>query len=361
MLDTIARPRSRKSTPQALTPGFLPDVLLETMTSQHGLIQPASLELPVGDQFAVIPASQAPWRNESVRQMLHNIGARVGQIPDDGLLLAPGTIALVKADLVSIPETTPLGDRGFRLQAGQRALASPKSSIGRLDLFCRVITDGDPRYDEFGPAGDTPREIWIEIAPLSFPVVVSRGDKLTQLRIVHGEIEPTRRERVTLSLTPSVKGQPVGYRSRRCHDPIRLNAAPGLLDPAPYFEPVFATSGRLVMHPGDFYILKTAEHVAIAEDECAQMCATDESIGELRAHRAGFFDPFFGQEAPSSGVLEVCVRDIAVAAEEGMPIARLDYYPMAALPRTLYGSSIGSNYQGQDLRLSKYFRQEMPR
>ena len=27
-------------------------------------------------------------------------------------------------------------------------------------------------------------------------------------------------------------------------------------------------------------------------------------------------------------------------------------------PRALYGAAIGSNYQGQDLRLSKYFRQD---
>ena len=358
MLNVIDRPRRNKGAEARGRHGFLPDTELQTMTSQLGLVQPASLELPVGDQFAIIPASQTPRRNETVREMLRNIGARVSQVPDEGLLLAPGTIALVKADLVLVPPTDPLGDRGFRLQVGQRALASPKSSIGRIDLFCRVITDRDPRYDEIGPAEDCAREIWIEIAPLSFPVVISRGDKLTQLRIIEGSIAPKERKRCSLGLEPRTKGSPVGYRAKRCHDPIRLNAAPGSLDPASYFEAVHATNGRIIMHPGDFYILKSAESITVSENECAQMSATDETIINATVHKAGFADPGFGVGSICAIVLEVCVRDLPISAEHGMPIARLDFFPMASTPRSLYGSAIGSNYQGQDLRLSKYFRQD---
>jgi dCTP deaminase len=38
-------------------------------------------------------------------------------------------------------------------------------------------------------------------------------------------------------------------------------------------------------------------------------------------------------------------------------VGRLVYERMAAVPDVLYGTGIGSSYQGQELRLSKHFRE----
>jgi dCTP deaminase len=42
--------------------------------------------------------------------------------------------------------------------------------------------------------------------------------------------------------------------------------------------------------------------------------------------------------------------------EHGQTVGRLVYEHMLARPDTLYGEGIGSNYQGQGLKLSKHFR-----
>ncbi|MEL6220039.1 MAG: 2'-deoxycytidine 5'-triphosphate deaminase, partial [Pseudomonadota bacterium] len=44
------------------------------------------------------------------------------------------------------------------------------------------------------------------------------------------------------------------------------------------------------------------------------------------------------------------------ALEHGQMVGRLVYEHMAAVPDTLYGRDVPSNYQGQALRLSKHFR-----
>ena len=44
------------------------------------------------------------------------------------------------------------------------------------------------------------------------------------------------------------------------------------------------------------------------------------------------------------------------ALEHGQMLGRLVYERMAEVPDVLYGAGIGSNYQGQALRLSKHFR-----
>ncbi len=82
-------------------------------------------------------------------------------------------------------------------------------------------------------------------------------------------------------------------------------------------------------------------------------------VGELRVHYAGFFDPGFGH-GPSGGtgargVLEVRCHEAPFALEHGQIVGRLVYERMASPPETLYGADLGSNYQGQGLKLSKHF------
>src|SRR5699024_8187983 len=64
------------------------------------------------------------------------------------------------------------------------AKANPKSSTGRLDVFIRVITDHSHRFDEISPGYKG--KLYLEVVPESFPVKVQAGQKLNQLRILHG-------------------------------------------------------------------------------------------------------------------------------------------------------------------------------
>ena len=83
-------------------------------------------------------------------------------------------------------------------------------------------------------------------------------------------------------------------------------------------------------------------------------------MGEFRVHDAGFFDPGFGWSPSghpgSRGVLEVRSHEVPFILEDGQIIGRLTYEKMSEDPDVLYGQTPVSNYQGQDLKLSKHFR-----
>src|SRR6185295_14672475 len=66
------------------------------------------------------------------------------------------------------------------LKSEVAAFANPKSSTGRLDILTRLIADGATHFDqvEDGYKG----QLYIEIAPRSFSVVVKSGTRLNQLR-----------------------------------------------------------------------------------------------------------------------------------------------------------------------------------
>ena len=152
----------------------------------------------------------------------------------------------------------------------------------------------------------------------------------------------------------------VGYRARRHSGLVDLSRIGG--HPASRFwEPLHAPDRRLILDPGEFYILASREAVKIGLDQAAEMAPIATEIGEFRAHYAGFFDPGFGvAEAGGTGsraVLEVRGRDVPFILEHGQAIARLVYEPMQERPTTAYGM-LASNYQAQSLKLSKFFRME---
>ena len=103
------------------------------------------------------------------------------------------------------------------------------------------------------------------------------------------------------------------------------------------------------------------EYVTVPLDYAAEMRAYDTKVGEFRVHYAGFFDPGFGH-AESGGqgtraVLEVRSHDVPFLIEDGQTVCRLIYEQMTQIPEKIYGASgIGSNYQGQALKLSKHFK-----
>ena len=61
--------------------------------------------------------------------------------------------------------------------------------------------------------------------------------------------------------------------------------------------------------------------------------------------------------AGSRGVLEVRCHEAPFALEHGQIVGRLVYEAMTETPDILYGAGgLGSNYQGQGLKLAKQFR-----
>src|SRR6185503_946558 len=86
----------------------------------------------------------------------------------DGAVLEQGRVYVVPlADFIS-------------LKSEVAAFANPKSSTGRLDILTRLIADGATHFDQVGDGYKG--QLYIEIAPRSFSVVVKSGTRLNQLR-----------------------------------------------------------------------------------------------------------------------------------------------------------------------------------
>ena len=119
---------------------------------------------------------------------------------------------------------------------------------------------------------------------------------------------------------------------------------------------------RIVLTPQKFYLLMSDEAVSIPSTLAANMTAYDPTSGELRTHYAGFFDPGFGYDPEisaftgSRAALEVRAHDVPFAVEHGQNICKLSFERMIEPPDRLYGYALDSNYQGQEVALSKHFK-----
>jgi dCTP deaminase len=249
-------------------------------------------------------------------------------------------------------------------------------------------------------------ELYLEIVPRTVSVLVATGTKLNQLRFWRGEpqrddddlrnldrkhrlvyyddstsserneddaaarVVPARASiggglRLSVDLRGSEgQGQStVAYRARQDTAPIDLSKV-GAYDPATYWEQIVNPRfDRLVLQPGDFYLLASRERVGVPPGYAAEMEQYDPSLGEFSVHYAGFFDPGFGFGADGEikgtrAVLEVRAHEVPILLEDQQTVGRLNYYKMANVPEKIYGQVIGSSYQQQGLELSKQFRTE---
>lgn len=330
--------------------GVLPDAELAALFKSGGLIassppepgqiQPASLDLRLGETAYRVRASFLPGKGRSVEDVLGAPGMQMHQVDlSRGAVLETGCVYIV-----------PLQE-SLALPAGVSGRANPKSSTGRIDVFTRVVTNHGEAFDDV-PAGYN-GPLFLEISPRTFSILAHAGDKLAQLRLRAGEAGETHEKVVSIDLE-SADGAPVGWRAKRHAGMVNLRGI-GAHDPAEFWEPVLPSRGRIVLNPEEFYILASRETVQVPIGEAAEMAPIAPELGEFRAHYAGFFDPGFGTNAGGSrAVLEVRSRDVPFILEHGQPVAKLVYELMAAAPENAYGGS-GSNYQGQGLKLSKHF------
>lgn len=331
-----------------------------------GQIQPASIDLRLGDVAWRVRASFLPGPGRSVQQKLDELSLHKFDL-GAGAVLETGCVYVVPLlESLALPDDI-------------SAAANPKSSTGRLDVFTRVIADGVDAFDTV-PAGYRGR-LYAEICPQTFPIVVRRGSYLSQLRLrtgnpvesdtelrrlhaemrlVSGGIESIR-DGIALSVDLAGDGKGlVGWRAKR-HTGIVDVDKPGACRTLDYWEPLHADADRrLVLDPDEFYILASKEAVHVPPTHAAEMMPFNPLVGEFRVHYAGFMDPGFGHAAAGGAgarvVLEVRSHKVPFILEDGQIIGRLVYERMAEVPEVLYGADLKSNYQAQGLKLSKHFR-----
>lgn len=356
---------------QHLEAAIIDGAITATHPIEPGQLQPASLDLRLGAEAWRVQASFLPGQHMTVADKLDRFGMHKIDL-SDGAVLERGCVYIVKLQ------------EHLKLPAGVSAMANPKSSTGRLDVFTRLITDHAREFESVIDGYEGP--LYAEISPRTFSVLVRAGSRLSQLRLrrgtsapsdllmqslqstiglVHGAGMTDIRDGVGLSvnLEPDEKSGMVGWRARKHAGLIDIDA-PASRPVDEFWErvtPADLTAGGLVLNPDEFYILASREYVTVPKDHAAEMRAYDTRVGEFRAHYAGFFDPGFGMAELGAGgtraVLEVRSHDVPFLIEQGQTVCRLVYEPMLSVPQTLYGAG-GSNYQSQGLRLAKHFIQD---
>jgi dCTP deaminase len=339
-------------------------------------IQPASIDLRLGDVAWALRCSFLPDVESTVEEKMEGLAFQRIDLRDGAVLERDRPYLVPLIEELALPDDV-------------RAKANPKSSTGRLDVFTRVITDRHHRFDDIR-AGYRGR-LYLEVVPRSFAIQVKTGLSLNQLRLARGDVrlrddqiralqaesplvysgaDPVPESDLAVSdglfLSLDVSGpadRVVGYRAKKNSLPVDLSKirAYSWRD---YWDPVYPEAGgRIVLEPEIFYLLLSAEGVSIPPRIAAEMMAYDPTAGELRTHYAGFFDPGFGfdpdgKRPGSRAALEVRARDVSFMVEHRQPVCKLGLEWMEAPAERLYGSDLGSNYQGQVTMLSKHFAEQ---
>jgi dCTP deaminase len=339
-------------------------------------IQPASIDLRLGDFAWALRCSFLPDVDSTVEEKIEGLAFQKIDLRDGAVLERDRPYLVPLIEELALPEDV-------------RARANPKSSTGRLDVFTRVITDRHHRFDEIRPGYHG--RLYLEVVPRSFAIQVKTGLSLNQLRLARGDVrladeeirglqdespllyldtQALRQSELAVAdglfLSLDLSGpsdRTVGYRAKKNSLPVDLSKIRAYRW-SDYWDPVFPEpGGRVVLEPEIFYLLLSAEGVCIPPQIAAEMMAYDPTAGELRTHYAGFFDPGFGYdpagERPGSrAALEVRARDVSFMVEHRQPVCKLGLEWMQEPAERLYGSSLGSNYQGQVTMLSKHFEEQ---
>ena len=328
-------------------------------------IQPASLDLRLGEWAYRVRASFLPGPKSTVEQRLQSLVLHRVNL-SEGAVLETGCVYIV-----------PLLE-SLKLPKGVSAAANPKSSTGRLDIFTRVIADYAQEFDKVPEAYEGP--LFAEISPRTFSILARTGSRLSQIRfragaslasddiiralhaneglISQGQVNIDNGLALTIDLSGADADNPVGFRAKRHSGLVDVDKKAGL-EASDFWEPIWQR-GFLVLDPDQFYILASKEAVRVPPTHAAEMVPFNPLVGEFRVHYAGFFDPGFGHSSGhgegARAVLEVRSHEVPFILEDGQIIGRLVYEPLTEVPSQVYGQGIGSNYQKQGLKLSKHFR-----
>jgi dCTP deaminase len=340
-------------------------MIVHARAFDHDQIQPASLDLRLGDHAYRVRASFLPGPKSTVEQRLKALALHRIDLTQ-GAVLETGCVYIV-----------PLQE-SLALPHGVSAAANPKSSTGRLDIFTRVIADHAQAFDTVPDGYRGP--LFAEISPRTFSILARTGSRLSQIRfragaslasddIIHalhgkealitdGAVNIDNGLALTIDLNGIDASQPVGFRAKRHAGLVDVDKK-AALETIDFWEPIWQR-GSLVLDPDQFYILASKEAVRVPPTHAAEMVPFNPLVGEFRVHYAGFFDPGFGhssgQGEGSRAVLEVRSHEVPFILEDGQIIGRLVYEPLTEAPSRVYGQGIGSNYQKQGLKLSKHFK-----
>lgn len=370
--------------------GILPrQKLLESITSgairapplADGQLQPSSLDMRLGDSVTCISTSFLPQERESLEKAIQRFRLYDFELSEGKkkVLIAGQTYIIPLQESANLPQTKQ-GTANFF------GTINPKSTTGRSDSMTRVVTSGHAKFDSV-PQGK--REMYVEVTPLSFNTLITKGLSLNQLRIGYGTtrmdeaslklfyqkrpllydenkdpipIEKVRFADGGIEMSVDLEAPIVAYRAKK-NSQLELDLTGKRGSQAgrkwEFWEPIERPkNGELALEPDSFYLLATREGISLPPEICGTLEAYDVASGEGRKHYAGYLDDGFGhglgELLGTSITLEVRMFHAPFRIVHGQPICLAKFENMLSIPTddageiAVYGVGIyKSNYQGQ--------------
>jgi dCTP deaminase len=337
------------------------DNKIKSLRFKKSQIQPSSIDLSLSEECYEIKTSFLSPDNK-VREKLKKIYSKKISLKTPKILKKNNTY------IVRLNES-------LNLNNSISGHCNPKSSTGRLNIFCRTILDYCDEYEKIPQ--NYKGEMFLEITTRSFDIKISKGDKLNQMRLrkktnnyINDEdlrkinkrnaliftnkkniIENGLRVSVDLSNDKKI----CAYVAKKSSPSINFSKI-NFYEIKKFWKPLKPINKTLIIEKNKFYILKSKEKIRIPNNLAGEMIPYDTGIGDFRAHYAGFFDPGFGNPKGSYAVLEVKTNELPFMLEDGQTIARIKYEKLNKKTSVVYGLTINSNYQNQKLALSKHFK-----
>ncbi len=358
--------------------GALPDIVMKQMIAAKHIIHgnedhvgPASYDLTLDGEMYRLPGVVKPIGNETPLQMMTRMDGRRHNM-DQPLETGVRYLAHIKERL-NLPE-------------GVYAYANPKSTAGRLFLDVRLEAEKTSAFDTLRPAYNG--DLWVLLASRAFPIVLSQGDRLLQLRFFNAD---TRLDSLELSmlleehklirsrdghyynpqelqvvendgactLTLDLQNEPVGWECIRPNAVLKYNTLAAYRK-EDFFRPVNKLREYLRMQQGSRLILSTKELVRVPPWLACEMRPFDARIANLRAHGAGFIDPGWGwgERGMSNGrplTLEVEPYEDDIIVQEGEAIAKIVFEHLSEKPESHYDIGSPTYTDQMTARLAKQF------
>ncbi|HYD03084.1 MAG TPA: 2'-deoxycytidine 5'-triphosphate deaminase [Alphaproteobacteria bacterium] len=351
-------------------------------------VEPSSVDIPIGKVAYEIRDLFRPKRHD-VNHYIEDLKSREFNI-DKEFYLHKGFHYIVPTLKVSKNEE---GDYIMKF--------SPKSSIGRVDMHVRSVADHFDLYDILPKKYSG--NVYNILSPQSFNIRMKGGMALNQLRFtshtspqkdIENILEKCFEEKMTLEQTQQYvreyfnkkeydsqtflmdkKGNKIkteiydGYKfqmslSLKDYDIIGYEAlntneyvdiTENKINKASTFYKPIEKTNKFKFEKGKNYIMVSKEKLSVPPKNAIEMTPSSHLIGELKIHKAGFFDNGFGYDKGNSAVLEItALEDVVI--EDGATICWMEIHENNILPDLDYNKKTGGNYVNQEGPvLAKYF------
>lgn len=358
---------------------WIKDGKIITASLDESRIQPSSFDPVLRDEVFILDTQTQglirPQPHESIyRTLLQLPGRQRRRVKiSEGFELKKGFSYLI-----------PLEER-IKLSNKEFVRSSPKSSLGRLFLNTRMLADYNPCFDEINSFYklNTELDIWLLVQPLAFNVIVHPEISLNQLRFFTGHstqlspfevaeefkknpllhikvddnllsAEPIITDGLQVHLDLSGKHTEGIVALRARHNPIPVDLKKiGEYEVEDYFEPMLKKDKGIAVGRDQYYLIASKEVLTIPPHLNVELKSHSHIGLTGMLHFAGFIDNGFKGDL----VFEIRPDELSdIMLNDGMPISKLDVF-RTQVPDKLYGTSIGSHYDGQvGPRPAKFFK-----